>query len=979
MVVPHFPGFAAAILLLLQVSPLGSAAAEPIRESSQPEALRGPVDFNRDVRPILNQHCIACHGGVKQAADLSFVYQDQALRMLEPGDADSSYLIERVTSEDEEYRMPPPGHGRALSAAEVLVLRQWIDEGAEWQRHWAFEPPQRQTPPGVGDPASLRTPIDNFVRARLPEHDLEPSADAVPDRWLRRVSLDLTGIPPTPQQRDAFLQAVERQGERAYQDAVDRLLASPRFGHRWASVWLDQVRYADSKGLGQDGRRTIWKYRDWVIEALNRDLPYDQFTIQQIAGDLLPRPGYDDLVATACQRLTQTNEEGGTDDEQFRIEAVIDRVNTTWQVWQGLSFGCAQCHSHPYEPIRHEEYYEFLAFFNNTVDTDLSSDEPHVQVPLEEERRGEALRLDREIVQLEEQLWQAEAEHLFDAALWQPLDGLTATTTNATEVAVERREGHEEYRTVGTVSRDTGIVLEAPLPAGLEQLTAIRFTGLPLNPATAAADSEIGFVISHFAAQLLAPDADAPQPIELIGVIADEPHPLNDPALSLNAKDPQGFGAYTRIYRPRSVAFVLGEPLALPPGSRLQVTLQHNVFDLGAFPLVARRGRLDVTGDGALTGLQDDPSQRARREQLAEARKLRCQIASVSIPVMRQRPQHLARTTNVFERGNFLDKGAVVQPGLPDTLPPLDAAESPSRLDFARWLVSAENPLTARVAVNRIWAQMFGAGLVETQEDFGASGQLPSHPRLLEDLAVRFRDDMQWSTKRLLREIALSSTYRQAAEAGPEKRENDPANRWLSRGPRRRLPAETIRDAALAASGLLSEQVGGPPVHPPIPEGVWMPFQASDKWQTPPPGEAERYRRSVYTYTKRTIPYPMFATFDAPSREFCTSRRLPSNTPLQALMTLNDVAFLEASRALARRMIDEGEARAEQLAYGVLAVLGRRADGDELAELERLYERTLDQLRINAHLEGHSKAERELEAMTNVASVLLNLDEALCN
>ena len=941
------------------------------------------VEFNRDIRPILNKHCVACHGGVKQAGDLSFIYPDQALEVIEPGEPDDSTLIDRVQAEDDEERMPPPEHGDRLSPVEVDLLRRWIEEGAVWQDHWAFVVPHAATLPEVKDLEWCHRRMDYFVLAMLEQNGLSPSPPAPPGRWLRRVSLDLIGLPPTPEQRTAFLAAVANAGEAAYEREVQRLLDSAKFGERWASVWLDAVRYADSKGLGQDGRRSIWKYRDWVIDALNRDLPFDEFTVAQLAGDLLPSPSMDDFIASACHRATQTNEEGGTDDEQFRLEAVIDRVNTTWQVWQGLTFGCVQCHSHPYDPIRHEEYYEFLSFFNNTVDCDLPNDYPVISVPLYRNEYKRARELDEKIAELREVSWQSGFRLLNDDSLWQRSSGLRASTSNATKVVVENVNRVEEFHTVGTVSKDTAIVLESPVPADMRKITAIRITGLPHDPERAKADSEWGFVISHAKAELLAVkdessnDAISPTPLAISRVIGDEPHPLIDPQLSLDERNPRGFGAYSRIHHARQVAFVLSEPLEVSTGSTLRVTLEHRLVETGAFPLVTRRGRVALSSSGEFTRWLSDPNVLEVRRNLAVATAQRSDIESVSIPIMRERFRPLARSTHVFERGNFLNKGALVRTSTPEFLPPLAESANPTRLNLAKWIAHPDNPLTGRVAVNRFWAQMFGVGLVETQEDFGSSGAKPSHPRLLDDLAVRFATQMGWSVKQLLREIALSSTYRQSSKVRNEVLELDPGNRLLARGPRTRLPAESVRDQALAISGLLTDKLYGPPVHPPLPADVWKPFQGGDKWLTPEKGNPDRYRRSIYTYTKRSIPFPMFASFDAPSREFCSARRLPSNTPLQALMTLNDQTFEEASQALAGRMSSAGNTPNEQIAYGVLLATGREPNDVELADLTRLYTKTLQGL-VDRQSEADDAGGLETAALANVASVLLNLDEALC-
>ena len=614
-----------------------------------------------------------------------------------------------------------------------------------------------------------------------------------------------------------------------------------------------------------------------------------------------------------------------------------------------------------------------MAFFNNTTDCDLSDDDPRLPVPFNEEDYGRATELDRKIMQLEKKEWPKECRLVGDSSLWQTLSGLQASTSNRTKVVVEPHDT-TEFHTQGTVSKDTTIFLETPIPSGLDRITAIRLTGLPKNPEKAKADSEWGFVLSHVSAEILVPGSDTPQAVVLSRIIGDEPYPLIDPQLSLDARNPQGFGAYSRINHARRVAFVPAQPIAVAAGSRLRVALAHNVFELGAFPLVTHRGRVAVSDDAAFTEWLHDPAVLAVRREKEELNNQRKEIKSVAIPVMRDRLGRFSRPTHVFERGNFLTKGELVQSGTPAFLPPLQASGNADRLDLARWIANAKNPLTSRVIVNRIWAQLFGVGLVRTQEDFGSSGEKPSHPKLLDDLAVRFVSEMQWSIKQLVREIALSSTYRQSSQVSPELLSRDPDNRLLARGPRVRLPAETVRDQALAIAGLLNTKLFGPPVHPPLPEGVWMPFQGGDKWQTPARGDPDRYRRSIYTYTKRTIPYPLFASFDAPSREFCTARRLRSNTPLQALMTLNDEAFTEASQALGCRMLAAGKTREEQIAHGVMLSTCREPDPAELVELLQLYEDTRQALASSSH----PVTSIDEAAMANVASVLLNLDEVLC-
>lgn len=943
----------------------GFASDGTLAERSQ---LPTTINFNRDIRPIFTEHCSSCHGGVKQAGSISFAYRDQVLPpdgwIVEPGDPESSTLIERVTSDDPDLRMPPPDHGAALSEHEVSLLTKWIKQGATWQDHWAYAPLKPQPVPQVQQNDWPRQPMDAFVLRRLEQEKITPSAPESPERWLRRATLDVIGLPPSLAEREAFLTDVAGRGEAAYETVVDRLLGSPHYGERWASVWLDQIRYADSRGLGADGKRNIWKYRDWVIRALNRDMPYDEFTKKQIAGDLLPDAGIEDLIATAAHRLTQTNEEGGTDDEEFRIAAVLDRVNTVWQTWQGVTFGCVQCHSHPYDPFRHDEYYKFAAFFNNTADCDLSEEFPVLQAPMKPEDYEAAEKLDQQIEQLNNKIWDQEYALLTDQSVWRPLIGAKASTNRATKAVTQRVGEHEEFRTVGTVAQNLTITVEAPVPAELKQLSAIRVTAMPADLEKAQRDSEWGFSLSYLAAELIVPGKEKPQKVAFDYVIADEPTPFFDPQDTLNPKASRGFAAYSRINYTRQGALVLKKPIPVPTGATIRIRLKHNVTALGAFPLIIRRGSLALSSDSRLSDLISKESIKQQRNQLTELRKARKKIPSTSIPIMAERPERFERPQHVFIRGLFLTKDKQVEPGVPASLPPLAEESDADRLDLANWIVSPQNPLTARVAVNRVWARLFGIGLVETEEDFGSSGEPPSHPGLLDYLAHKFQDSGAWRFKPLLRELVLSSTYRQSSKSRADLLERDPVNRLLARGPHIRLPSEMVRDQALAASGLLSDKMYGPPVHPPIPGGIWQPFSGGDKWSVPKPGDEDRYRRAIYTYVKRSIPYPMSDTFDAPTREFCTPRRLRSNTPLQALMTLNDESMVECANALAKRMANHAKSPRERIEYGFLRVTCREATTEETLELLNLYAAELEQ-------------DDEQGALATVATVLLNLDEVL--
>jgi hypothetical protein len=931
------------------------------------------VDFTRQIRPILRDHCLECHGGVKQTADLSFIHRDAALEVIVAGKPDESLLIERILSKDVDEVMPPPEHGSPLTGQQIDLLTRWIEQGAPWQQPWAYQPPLPPKPPGVPSAEWCRQPLDSYVLASLEQQRFGPAPEAPPAQWLRRVTLDLTGLPPTPEAVKRFLQVLSSEGQAAYANVVDELLKSSAYGERWASVWLDQVRYADSRGLGADGRREIWKYRDWVIDAINDDMPFDEFTIKQIAGDLLPSPTIDDQVATAVHRLTQTNEEGGTDDEEFRINAVLDRVSTVWQTWQGVTFGCVQCHAHPYDPLQHEDFYRFAAFFNNTADCDLNSELPLLSVPLDPANHIKANKLDHEINALQHSIWDRESAAL-DApqANWQVITNMKASATKATEVAVEQREGHAEYYTIDTLSSNTEITLEIPLNGNLKRLTAIRVTIAPRDPETAKMDSEWGFVLSHVQAALKPKDGEA-NPITFTRVIGDEANPFKNPDDSLNGKTNNGFAAYSRIHYPRTAVFVLESAIEVPKGSTLEIKIRNGVTELGSFPLIAKRGHVAVSQQPIFNPLLNAPKLLSDRQQLSVLQAIRSKIPSSRTPVLQERPSHLKRPTHVFTRGLFLTKGVEVQAGVPAALPPLPkrtsetsgSDNSVNRLDLARWLVNGDNPLTARVTVNRVWARLFGTGIVATEEDFGSSGEPPSHPKLLDQLAFQFQNDFEWSQKQLIRTIVLSSTYRQDSKMRPELLETDADNRLLARGPRFRMPAEMIRDNALFVSGLLSPQMHGPPVHPPIPSGVWKPFQGGDKWKTPEIGDPNRYRKSIYTYTKRSIPFPMFAAFDAPSREFCTPRRLRSNTPLQALMTLNDVTFVECSKAFAKKMLDVSDQLEPQLRYGFSSVTSREPTKTELRALADLYQTCREQ------------QTNELDSMTAVARVMLNLDEIM--
>ena len=931
------------------------------------------VDFAMDIQPILNENCVECHGGVKAAGGVSFVYEDRVINFIgdsglpivKPGKPDDSELIYRITTSDEEDRMPPLDEHDALTDDQIALFKKWINEGAEWSTHWAFQTPERPDIPKSSFDEKANGNLDRFLFHRLEAEGLKPSPPESPGRMLRRLSLALTGLPPSSSEFDAFESAYDIDPKQAVENRVDDLLSRPAFGERWASMWLDLVRYADSGGLGQDQQRTIWAYRDWVVKAFNDDLPFDEFTVKQLAGDLLPHPNLDDLVATASQRNTQTNDEGGTDDEVFRVEAVVDRINTTWQTWGSMTFNCVQCHDHPYDPFRHEEYYQFMTFFNNTADSDLQKDEPLLKVPENPNRNDEATELRHRILELKETFWE-QGNSLKAGVDWQQVKGLEVASNNSTQYLVDDSAGYSEFQTLGTVEIKTHTIITITASSVENQPTsALRLTVLPIDPATAVDNPPWGFLVDEIEAEIVDEGGNR-MPICFKASAPDVPWMPTEPMETIPPNG-EGWGADSRIHYARDIVLIPEAPIRLKEGEHLSLRIHCNKTGQGSHPMAIQRGRLDITSDSRWTEFASEGAQsHALLQEIDRLTKLYSEIPGTTVPIMHRRPPQLARPTRIFERGNALEKGEAVTAAIPASLVKIAPAERDlDRLTMAKWWVSNNNPLTARVFVNRIWEQLFGTGIVYTLEDFGSSGEKPSHPTLLDYLATRFQEDYNWSLKSILREVVLSYAFQQSSKVNPDLNLRDPDNRLLARGPRLRLTAEMVRDNALAVSGLLSTEIGGPPVHPPIPEGVWQPFLSKDKWETPDKDEEDRYRRAIYTYVKRSIPYPTFASFDAPSREFCNPRRLSSNTPLQALVTLNDTAFVECAKALGRKL-ESGFSSgtiSERLSLAYLLVTGRNPPESSLRELVKLYEAT--------------QQEVPSQAATVVAQVLLNLDESL--
>lgn len=910
------------------------------------------IDYSTQVKPILNKHCIACHGGVKKAGGFSLLFRDEALAKTKsgkpailPGDPDHSEFIVRLTAKDPEERMPLKAD--PLKPEEIEILKKWVQQGAEWGDHWAYVKPQAPEVPGKGLFAGFnlfsggweKTDVDFFVKKRLDDEGLKPADEADRATLIRRVSLDLTGLPPTPELLKKYTSADD--WDEAYANLVDSLLASPAYGERWASMWLDLARYADSRGYQKDNARRIWRYRDWVIRAFNQDMPYDQFTVQQLAGDLLPNaarpnPTKDQLLATAFHRNTMNNDETGTVDEEFRVAAVLDRVNTTMEVWQGTTFGCVQCHSHPYDPFRHEEFYKFLAFFNNTRDEDTADEAPNLRefAPEDEAKLGQLQAYLRGATSREQGASKMQLPH---APGPQPpaFDWL-----HFARFLEPRHHPHVADKYVkGALVGDRQI--------GLRHGGSCRLPGMRLDGVT----------------QLLA-NLSVSVPGGTVQLHLDAP---DGPVLATIHLDTTAKGrGENRFFPVKSTA---GRHDVYLTATNPRLLPDEDVFRINWFALLP-----DFPG-------KNSPGFAGNFRLFTELLSAKTDNTPILLP---SHPDY-ARKTHVWVRGNWLVHGAEVQPDVPHSMPAFKGY-SRDRLGLARWLVSPENPLTARVAVNRFWEQLFGVGLVETQEDFGTQGTKPSHPELLDYLAVKFQTDYKWSQKRLLREMVLSATYRQASHVSPDLQERDPQNRLFARGPRLRLTAEMIRDQALAVSGLLSKKMYGKPALPYQPDGVWQAVNSSLNYKQSEGEEA--YRRAVYTFARRTGPYPSAVTFDAGSREVCLSRRIRTNTPLQALTLLNDPVFLEASLALAKKVAPTADAQSSgrsapvtaQIAAAYTRVMGREIPERKAEKLARLYETALARFRQKPALVKEFVPENgtpQLAALAVVTNAILNLDEVV--
>lgn len=1018
----------------------------------------GKISFNRDIRPILSDNCFQCHGPDehKRQAGLRLDLKEAATKAGEsghvaivPGKAETSQLIKRIVTVDGELQMPPPNSGKKLTKHQIDLLKTWIAEGAEYQGHWAFLPVQRPTLAAVHNKAWPRNPVDHFVLARLEREGLKPSPEASRESLIRRVTLDLTGLPPTPAEVDAFL--ADKSPE-AYEKVVDRLLQSRHYGERMAMQWLDFARYADSNGYQTDGSRYQWPWRDWVINAFNQNQPFDQFTMEQLAGDLLPNATPAQKVATGFNRNHRLNGEGGIIAEEWRVETVIDRVETTGMTWMALTLNCCRCHDHKYDPITQRDFYQLFSYFNNiqesgTLQGDSRNTEPVINIP-SAEQDAELARLKTEIAAAELKVTEATGklpqyiaawEPGFKASLaetgtvvWQPLqpkdvksEGGAKLTRQAdgSYLASGPNPAHDVYTVTAPVAEGTfsGLLLECLADASLPQQSLGRYPNG-------------NFVLSSVQAEITAPSL--PAPLQATFNRAEATYSQSGWAIGLvlDGNPANGWAVDGPTRRDQTNAMFLVEtPLSVPKDAVLTVRLKHEALgqhNIGRFRLSSTSlPPTTVKLDGARFPeslkqiLARDADKRSSDEKAELEKFFRANVdsplkqaesaiaglkqqqtkiiaAAPNVMVMLELPQ--PREAFILIRGEYDKRGDKVTAGLPSAFPAMPAGVPQNRLGLAKWLVDPSHPLTSRVWVNRAWERFFGTGIVKTSENFGSQAEFPSHPELLDWLAAEFMQPtltpavgtkssvaQPWDMKAIQKLIVMSATYRQSSHVPAEAAERDVENRLLSRGPRFRLSGETLRDQALAASGLLVDKVGGPSVRPYMPEGVWDETSRYGDLRGYKHDQGEGlYRRTMYTVWKRTAAPPSMLLFDAPNREVCTVKRSRTNTPLQALSLLNEITYVEAARKLAERMLVDSGTPAERLTRGFQLATSRRPSADELKVLTAGLKEDLTRLR-----QDHASAAKliafgdskplanldpvELAAYTLTANVLLNLDEVI--
>lgn len=953
------------------------------------------LNFSYQIRPILSKYCFACHGPDKAKGKLRLDIQEGVKKSTKAGHAAESELIQRILTDDEDDVMPPHETGKKLKDSELALLKQWINEGASFGEHWSFQDIKKPVIPEVKSTKKGLTDLDKFVIAKLEKKNLSPSPEASKRSLIRRVSLDIRGILPSVEEVEKFIAG---KSPKAYENLLDKFLTSELYGEKWASKWLDLARYADTKGYEKDRHREIWRYRDWVIKAINADMPYDEFTEKQLAGDLLPQPDY---LATAFHRNTMTNDEGGTDNEEFRTEAVKDRVDTTGMVWLGLSFACAKCHTHKYDPVTIQEYYEVYSFFNQTEDNDLADDSPLLRMPTEQQKQVLA-KVRKGINEQQQTLNKAFASSNIQKdfeqwkekhkARWTKGKVLSAKTKSGIKINQEKDRFFVE--TASAANDVYSISLElSPGSYKTMELKVLADKRLPNKGS--GLDKEGNFALSYIEVKVLRDGNE--MTVENGSLKADyeenrmfahftlKPHNSPNKAWSVNRKQKENHYLILKFKK----------PIEVKDGDQVLVNLVHkNKFHdkkLGAFDLAF--SQVEDNFKNYLAKVKK-PLKSQFIESHSELKKINSKIARLKseekrnlgslTPIMRDKSKGL-RPNYIHERGFFLNKGKAVKPGTPEFLHSMSEDLPKNRLGFAKWLMDKRNPLTARVAVNRVWAQIFGRGIVESEEDFGNQGTMPSHPDLIDWLALNFMENA-WSQKKLIKTILMSSTYKQSSQVSAQLAKEDKFNIWLARGPRFRMTAEMIRDSSLQVAGLLSKKMYGHSVMPYQPPGLWKSTYNTRKWETSK-GE-NKYRRGLYTYLKRTSPYPTLTAFDAPSREICTARRIRSNTPLQALVTLNDPVFVEAAQAFARLLIKQSSDSDKRIQLAYKMALSRKAESTELTALKELL-----QNRLSFYNENPAEAQKmaeiplgkvpgninvsEAAAWTSVCNVIFNLDEFL--
>ncbi len=1128
------------------------------------QATGAEIDFNRDIRPILSNTCLRCHGPdenkrkAKRRLDTSdgATAENDGIRAIVAGNIDASELIYRITTDDPDELMPPPKDGKRLTAGQVALFKQWIKEGANYETHWSYAKPVRPEIPEIASKnVTAGNAIDAFLQVRRNKEGLRASPQADQHTLIRRLSLDLTGLPPTIEEVDTF---IAEEGPGSYPELVDRLLAKPAFGEHWARMWLDLARYADSSGYADDPARTIWAYRDYVIRAFNNNKPFDQFTIEQMAGDLLEKPTSEQLVATAFHRNTQTNNEGGTNDEEYRNVAIVDRVNTTMATWMGTTMACAQCHTHKYDPISQEEYFRMFAILNQTQDADRRDESPTVPV-LSGAQKQQQEEIETRIAELEKLLVAPDTQNLAALVKWEaglvgekkqwlalgeisaraesgatftrlddgsylvggksaPTDTYTiegiAKNTAITAVRLDvlsheslshgkgpgRKKGNFVLNEIELVSaadspskRGRFVRIDLPGKDKILNIAEVQVFSGTKNVALKGKASQAGNYADAVAGRAIdgntngkyqagsvahtalgrenlfwEVDLGEQHDISRIviwnrtdagvgprldgfklsllddkrGTVWSETYkkaPQREKEISLgggqravfslatssfdqekfgvalaidgNAGEHSGWAVAPHLGKDHHAVFELASPL---PGGKLQFILRQTYGEhaIGRFKIsVSSSSQAHRALPHKLAEIIAIPVKKRSETQVAELlhhfsalnpqivktsaelTQLKKQLASLkpatTVPVMRELAAGKERKTNIQMRGNYLDKGKEVSPGLPAVFHPPKDTRKMDRLTLAKWLADEDNPLTARVMANRLWEMIFGIGIVPTSEEFGSQGELPTHPELLDWLAVEFMES-GWDMKAFLKLLVTSAAYRQDSKINDSSTEPDPDNRLLARGPRFRLSAEMIRDQALAVSGLLSSKMYGAPVRPPQPSfGINAAFGGGIDWTTSQ-GD-DKYRRGLYTTWRRSNPYPSMATFDAPNRETCTVRRSRTNTPLQALVTLNDPVYIEAAQALARRMYPvaiKAKSAASGIGHGFRLCLSRPAGAAELTRLTELFNSAHSHYKQNPAAAtmmatqpiGAAPADADhpqLAALAVVGNVLLNLDEFL--